>query len=218
MIASVTPFDSHVSLYGGRDSFVPRYYGKHQVHHLDIPSPISGTEIREKLSNHVMESKEFRAGAIYAAFNQFPRTLMTVDVAICQRRSDHDPVVRVLLGKKPGETYYRFIGGFVESGHTLEETVRKEAYEETKLDIYSLEYLKSFQIDDWRYSQDPDAKITTAFFIAWTPTQAAKAGDDISEVRWFDSDKLPEVVEAGHMPLLTLLKEHLNRRYQCVQK
>jgi bifunctional NMN adenylyltransferase/nudix hydrolase len=207
-VASNSGFYS-VTLYGGRDSFVPHYFGKHQVHQLNIPSPTSGTEIREKLSNHVMESKQFRAGAIYAAFNQFPRTLMTVDVAICQRKSDHDPIFRVLLGRKPGEAHYRFIGGFVESGATLEETVRKEAYEETNLDLYSLEYLKSYQVDDWRYQQDPDAKITTAFFIGWTPSQGAKAGDDIEEVKWFDSDKLPDIVEPGHMSLLATFKEQL---------
>jgi len=212
-ISSVTQFDSQVTLYGGRDSFVPHYFGKHQVHQLDIPSPVSGTDIREKLSNHVMESKEFRAGAIYAVYNQFPRTLMTVDVAILQRKSDHDPTIRVLLGRKPGETLYRFVGGFVEMGQTLEDTVRKEVYEETNLDIYSVEFIKSFKVNDWRYKQDTDAAITTSLFVGWAVSQAAKAGDDIEEVKWFDSNNLPDTVEPGHMPLMAELKQYLSKRF-----
>ncbi|SRR5258708_1660498 len=210
-ISAVTPFDSHVTLYGGQDSFVPHYFGKHKIHSLDIPSPIRGTEIREQISNHVMESKEFRAGVIYAAYNQFPRLLLTVDIAILHNAGEG--TIKMLLGRKQGETNWRFIGGFVNQREKFEDAARREVYEETNLDINSIEYLGSYPIKDWRYSQDQDAGITTSFFMSWTTTQGGKASDDIAEIKWFDFTALPPVVTEEHMPMFELIKKIVNHRY-----
>jgi bifunctional NMN adenylyltransferase/nudix hydrolase len=214
-IASIgtTPLSEHggITLYGGRDSFVPHYFGKHQVHQLDIPSPVTGTEIREKISNHVMQSREFRAGAIYAAYNQFPRVLPTVDVAILYNVGDG--TIKMLLGRKPGEANYRFVGGFVNKGEDLETAARREAYEETNLDISSLQYVGSYPVGDWRYAQDPDAGITTTFFMGWSTKQGGKASDDIAEIKWFDFANLPHVVEPEHMKMFEQIKKIVNQRY-----
>jgi bifunctional NMN adenylyltransferase/nudix hydrolase len=210
-ISSVTQFDNDVTLYGGRESFVPHYYGKHTVHHLDIPSPVNGTEIREKLSNHVMESKEFRAGVIYAAFNQFPRMLATVDIAILHNQGEGKKT-KLLLGRKPGETNWRFIGGFVNKGETFLEAARREVYEETNLDINSIQHYGTFPISDWRYANDPDAGITSSLYIGWSTTQGGKAGDDIVEIKWFESDMLPPVVVAEHMDMYREIKRYLQMR------
>jgi bifunctional NMN adenylyltransferase/nudix hydrolase len=227
-IASVTTL-ARVSLYGGRDSFVPHYFGIHKVEQLEIPSPTSGTEIRERVSARIMQSPDFRAGVIYAAGNRFPTAIPTVDIAILH--NDGIGRIRVLLGKKSGEQYYRFIGGFVEPRQTLEDNARREAYEETKLDVSSLEYVGSFPVDDWRYAQDKDAKIITTFFVGWSMTKTGTAGDDIKEIRWFDVvpyrsandtlaekyEPLPPVIEAAHMPLLDAFKAYIDRRYHATQ-
>lgn len=209
-ILSMTQFNGHVTLYGGRDSFAPHYFGNHEVHQLDIPNPTSGTEIREKLSNHVMESKEFRAGVIYAAFNQFPRMLATVDIAVLHNTGNG---VKLLLGRKPGESLWRFVGGFVNKGEKFEAAARRETYEETNLDINSIENLGSYPIKDWRYAQDSDAGITTTFYMAWSVTQGGKASDDIAEIKWFPFDALPSVINEEHMPMFEYLKKIINQRY-----
>lgn len=210
-VEGVTQFTGNVTLYGGRDSFVPHYYGRYTVHQLDIPHPMSGTQVREKISNRVMQSSEFRSGAIYAAFNQFPRVLPTVDIAILHNTGKG--TISVLLGRKPGEANWRFVGGFVNKNETFEAAARREAYEETNLDVSSLEYLGSYPVGDWRYSQDPDAGITTTFFMGWSTTQSGKASDDIAEIKWFDFTDLPPVVEAEHMSMFSLIKKIINQRY-----
>lgn len=229
-IASVTNFTGRVTLYGGRDSFVPHYYGIHAVTTLEIPSPTSGTAIRARITNRVMQSPDFRAGVIYSASNRFPLVIPTVDIAILH--DDGEGRIRVLLGKKPGEEQYRFVGGFVEANKTLEDNARREAYEETKLDVSSLEYVGSFPVNDWRYAQDKDAKIITTLFIGWSMTRHAIASDDIKEVRWFDGfrtqansdssseiyEPLPTIVEAAHMPLLHALKVYIDRRFRHVSQ
>lgn len=210
-VESVTQFTGQVTLYGGRDSFVPHYFGRYEVHHLDIPSPTSGTQVREKISNRVMQSPEFRAGAIYAAYNQFPRVLPTVDIAMLHNAGNGR--IKMLLGRKPGESYLRFVGGFVNKGETFEAAARREAYEETGQDISSLEYLGSYPIKDWRYVQDTDAAITTMFFMGWTMSQFAKANDDIAEVKWLDFEYLPPVINEEHMEMYDHIKKIVNFRY-----
>lgn len=203
-IASVTQHTENVTLYGGRDSFAPKYFGTHKVVELDITSPISGTEIREKASNRVMQSSDFRSGVIYAASNRFPLVLPTVDMAIFHNVGDG--TAKLLLARKPGEMYYRFVGGFVSKGETLESAIRREVYEETNLTVSSIEYLASQPVGDWRYGQDPDAGILTSLFIGWSPTLGGKPQDDIAEVRWFSFDELPPVVESAHMELFEKVK------------
>jgi len=216
-IEAVSQLNDHVTLYGGEDSFVPHYFGKHKVHQLDIPSPIRGTEIRYKISNHVMESKEFRAGVIYAAFNQFPRMLATVDIAVLHHAGNvgmlGKPLLKLLLGRKPGEQNWRFVGGFVNKDETFTDAARREVYEETKLDVSSIEHLGTYPIKDWRYTNDPDAGITTSFYMAWSTTQGGKASDDITEIKWFDVTALPPVVTEEHMPMFEYLKKIINQRY-----
>jgi bifunctional NMN adenylyltransferase/nudix hydrolase len=222
-IGSVTMFTGSITLYGGRDSFVPHYHGFHQVHQLDIPSPVSGTEIRNKLTNRVMQSPDFRAGAIYAVSNQFDKVLGTVDAAILYRRADNG--IKILFGRKPGEQFYRFPGGFVNRGETYETAVKREAYEETNLDINSLRYVESFVVDDWRYKNDPDAKITTALFVGWANSMAGRAGDDLEHINWINFEDLPEsepnsgakFVEDAHLPLLAALKKFIQREYNGTQ-
>lgn len=204
-IASVTQHTENVVLYGGRDSFIPHYYGHHKVQELDITSPITGTEIRQKASTRIMQSSDFRSGVIYAAANRLPSVLPTVDCAIFYNNGDG--TYKLCLAKKPGEMYYRFVGGFVNLGEDLETAVRREVYEETWLTVSSLEYLASQPVHDWRYFQDPDAGILTNLFIGWSPNLGGKANDDIESIRWFDYEELPPVVEAAHMELYKKVKE-----------
>lgn len=57
-------FVQSATLYGGRDSFVRHYKGKHPVCELPINSPISGTEIRRNL--YCTNNADFRRGIIWA--------------------------------------------------------------------------------------------------------------------------------------------------------
>jgi bifunctional NMN adenylyltransferase/nudix hydrolase len=209
-IASAITGPADIVLYGGRDSFVPHYNGKHAPVELALPveaQGVSGTMVRDEFANKVIESPEFRAGLIYAAAHQYPVVNPTVDVAIFDTTYSE-----VLLGRKPSDPKgkWRFIGGFAEKTRpAYEDDVRVEAYEEANLDIGEIEFIGSAVIPDWRFVV-PDKSIKTAFFAATTMSMGAKAGDDIEEVHWFKSDKLePHDIVDTHQVLYSLFRQFL---------
>lgn len=198
-----------ITLYGGRDSFVPHYHGKYKPVELPIEGNTTGTEIRERLTNTVMEDSNFRAGVIYAINNIRPRVITCVDVVITRRTyDDAKENTHLLLAKKPGETKWRFIGGHAEvDSSDFESDAKREAYEETGCDVNSLAYLGSALIDDWRWRKDPD-KIKTLVFLGWTASAGARAADDVETVQWFDAEHLTEArINPSHLPIFKLLQK-----------
>jgi bifunctional NMN adenylyltransferase/nudix hydrolase len=114
----------------------------------------------------------------------------------------------VLLGRKPYEEKFRFVGGFTDvEDENYEHAARREAMEETGLDIGTPQYLGSARVDDWRYRSNQDRGIITLFFKATYISGNAKAMDDIAEVKWFKLDELTEDNLVGeHVKLLKFLK------------
>lgn len=202
-LATLTPYGK-VTLYGGRESFVPHYTGKHAPVELKLSvSHCSGTLIRNTLTNDIKDSADFRAGVIYAINNLYPRVITCVDVAILHSFEDG---VKVLLGRKIGESGWRFIGGHADpKSSSFEHDAKREAFEETNLDINSLTYLGSRTVDDWRWRKVPD-KIKTLFFVGWSNFEQFKANDDINELKWFKfNDEFAMVAE--HLPLMRMLTD-----------
>jgi bifunctional NMN adenylyltransferase/nudix hydrolase len=101
----------------------------------------------------------------------------------------NDDNTKVLLGRKPTEEKYRFIGGFVDpTDSSLEAAVIREGREEAgPLELVNISYVCSRLIDDWRYRGEKDS-IMTSFFAANVAFGHEEPGDDICEVRWFDID------------------------------
>lgn len=206
-IREVFPLGS-VVLYGSRDSFIPHYKGQFDIIELVPSSLVSATEIRQSVSKRVERKKEFRAGVIYACYNTFDFVHPVIDVAIM-----NEDETKVLLGRKKDETEFRFIGGFADvTDESLEQTVRREAYEETGLEIGNIEYIASMKVNDWRYRSDKERSVMTSFFKAKKifGGGSEQANDDIAEVKWFDIDKINGTQIVGeHLKLLNILKNSL---------
>ncbi len=102
-----------VTLYGGRDSFIPYYSGQFPCREVEPSAYIaaSGTLERRNASLEVCSSVDWRAGVVYAAYNRYPQVFPTVDVAVTRETDDGD--LEILLAKKPAEKGYRLVGGFV---------------------------------------------------------------------------------------------------------
>lgn len=198
-------------LYGSRDSFIKYYSGSYATQELIQDVFISGSEIRKSISKKVKNTPEFRAGVIWAAYNQYPKVFPTVDVAIFN--SDGN---KVLLGRKPKETLFRFIGGFASTkDSSYEEDAIREVEEETGIVINYPEYIGSYLIDDWRYRNEKD-KIKTLFFVATHVTGTPNASDDIAEVKWFDiKDLKEEDVVNTHKVLVRALNWYLESTDKC---
>jgi len=193
-------------LYGSRDSFIPHYHGKYPVIELITDIIASATDYRKKVGNEIIPSEDFRAGVIHGTWAQRPVTYPTVDVVAYNDKGE------VLLGKKPNEKKYRFIGGFVDRTDTSwEHAAKREFAEETGgCAIDDLRYVASSQIKDWRYVGSESGIMTTLFIgkFLWGKVTAT---DDIESLAWVTPDSI--IVENDIMPehqeLFTKLLDYL---------
>jgi bifunctional NMN adenylyltransferase/nudix hydrolase len=193
-----------VVLYGGRDSFIKHYSGRYTTQELGSDHAISGSLARKLIGIGPLPSLDFRAGVIFASRNKFPTVFGTVDVAVFDDQEEN-----MLLGRKPNEDLFRFIGGFSEPrGGSDEADARREVMEEAGIDITDPVYVGSFDVEDWRYRGEPDS-VRTRFFRAKKFSGLEKAGDDIAEIRWFNFSTLGEsqIVPEHHALLRALKKE-----------
>ena len=89
----------------------------------------------------------------------YPRVVPAVIVAVIDRGQTREED-RIVLTKYSGRAdvpYYALIAGFTEIGETLEQTVAREVWEETGLNVKSIKYYKS---QPWGVADD----ILTGFF------------------------------------------------------
>ncbi|HLY98336.1 MAG TPA: NUDIX domain-containing protein [Candidatus Angelobacter sp.] len=201
-IREVFPVGS-VTLYGGRDSFIPFYSGQFPCQEVEPSAYVaaSGTLERRNASLEVRSSADWRAGVVYAAYNRYPQVFPAVDAAVVRESEDG---IEILLAKKPGEKGYRLIGGFVDpQDASLNAAARREVAEEAHIEISAPEYIGSYLVDDWRYRNEVD-KIMTTVFLARYVFGAIQPDDDIEELRWFACDSSFDFtgIVAAHRPLL----------------
>jgi ADP-ribose pyrophosphatase YjhB (NUDIX family) len=98
---------------------------------------------------------------------------------------------KILLARRaiePFKGWWDTIGGFIELGESPQEAAKREAKEETGLDI---EIVKIFGMGKDRYLDEDIVPIALIGEIKGGEPQAA---DDISELAWFSLDKLPEKI------------------------
>lgn len=179
--------DKSALLYGGRDSFIPFYSGRHMTTELTTDRFLSGTEIRKEVSREIRSSSDFRAGVIHSSYAQRPTIYQTVDIGLI------NDDFKVLLARKPGEAKWRFPGGFVDvkGDECLEDAASRELREECGEHIICgpMKYLGSAKIDDWRYRKE-DSKIMSSLFISKYVSGEIEPNDDVFELLWVDIIKL----------------------------
>lgn len=194
-----------VLMYGSRDSFIPHYLnggGKFQTKELQPLGSWAGTDIRKMISEEVKNSKDFRSGVIYHAYNLYPRVIPTVDIA--PLNSDE---TKVLLAKKWDESKWRFIGGFVKpEDESVQSAARRIYMKETGHNSESgdYKYITSCQIQDWRFRGEDD-KIMTTLFTCKHLWGSIQPSDDIQELKWVDISELKsEMFMAEHQKLFSI--------------
>ncbi len=97
---------------------------------------------------------------------------------------------QILLGKRknnPKQGKWDQIGGFVDAGERVEDTVIREVKEETGLTVKIDQYLGSIP-DTYGDNGKPTINMVyTVTVIEGTPTPQ----DDVEELKWFDLDDIP---------------------------
>jgi len=203
----------NITLFGGRDSFIPYYSGKYPTKEISTAFDVSATQIRKDLKNKIphddWELSIFAEGIIHAQENRFPTAYATVDIAVM----DHG---YVLLGKKAGRNTeeWGFIGGFVDpEDNSLEEAAFRELHEEVgNIVVGNMNYVCSRKIQDWRYRNTSDGIITTLFTCNMLSINNGKltAQDDIAEINWFSvNSQTLEKVKLAHRGLFNILMKRI---------
>jgi len=192
LLKSVFPSE-HFCLYGSRDSFIPYYSGKFETVELPEHGDYNATELRKQYADKVFDSNDFRAGILYAYYNQYTKVYPTVDIALFRNNK-----TEILLGKKAVNNKWRFIGGFSDPEDADYESVAKrELMEECgKMEITEMTYETSRKINDWRYRNEAD-KIITLLFSCDFITGSPAAQDDIIDLNWFKLSDLPKMLADG---------------------
>jgi bifunctional NMN adenylyltransferase/nudix hydrolase len=205
-IREIFPIGS-VILYGGRDSFLPHYHGHFPTSELEQTVYVSGTEIRKQVSEEIKSSHLWRAGAIYQAYNQYPVSYQTVDIAVIAHTDE------ILMIQKEGDgEKYRFVGGFSDpQSPTLEHDAYRELKEECGINLNTgvAHYVSSRLIDDWRYKNNKNCKIKTAFFVAKHLWGKASPMSEITECKWIHVSMLSKNVVDEHLSLVSDLEHWL---------
>lgn len=175
-------------LYGGRDSFIPHYVGRHEVIQLQEGDETaeSGTVQRAAIAEQVCVNSDWRRGIIRAVHANYPRVQVTCDVAAL-RNYGNGVGWSVLLGKKPGEVEWRFPGGFFDEkkDSSLEDTATRELHEETGIISEARPmHICSAVIHDWRCVDLEDVNCLTHLYAIPYSHGPVQAGDDLAEVKW----------------------------------
>lgn len=111
----------------------------------------------------------------------------------------------ILIKRKNPPSGWAIPGGFVDYGESLEDAVRREAKEETRLDIKLIRQFHTYSDP----KRDPRHHTISTIFIA-TAAGKPKAGDDAREVGIFNKDNLPEDIAFDHRQIL---EDYFNGKY-----
>jgi bifunctional NMN adenylyltransferase/nudix hydrolase len=197
MVRDLLPPGQTATLYGSRDSFLNAYSGKIHTCELESEIFVSATQVRKQIMVNYPSSKDYRAGLIAATGMHYPTAFQTVDCAIINFDTNE-----LLLVRKPGETKWRFVGGFSDpTSESLEQDAKREVMEETGVEVDDIKYIGSTKIKDWRFRSGKDC-IKTAFFSAKYIFGQPEGADDVEAAKWVSIAKpldKNDIVEEHHV-------------------
>lgn len=110
----------------------------------------------------------------------------------------------VLIKRKNPPFGWALPGGFVDYGESFETAARREAKEETGLDVELIRQFHTYSDPD----RDPRQHTASTVFIA-RAEGTPKAGDDAAEARIFTSDDLPPLA----FDHAKILDDYFHKRY-----
>ena len=106
------------------------------------------------------------------------------------------PESKILLGRKSvwDENRYSVIAGFVEPGEMLEDAVRREAYEETGVKVYGVQYMGS---QPWPF---PDA-LMLGFSAQTSDHEITLVDNELEHAAWFTANEMETALRQGKLKM-----------------
>lgn len=210
--AALQPF-GRCRIYGGRDNSLKHYSGAHPTETFKGNYEHTRGQDLRYTDFPDWDEVSFRSGFVHAHATRFPISFQTVDIAVTT--VDAYGQTCLAMGKKSGESLWRFPGGFVDpSDDSLEAAARRELREEMSisLEVGPVQYIGSARIDDFRYRSSTD-KILTSVFLTRYVFGSMKASDDLAEADWVPIGHLISggLLNPVHAPVLELVKTALNK-------
>ena len=122
---------------------------------------------------------------------------------------------RLLLQKRKDNGCWADHGGCIELGETVEETAKRELYEETGLTACSLELIGVFSGKELFYTYpngDRVSNVNIAYLCEDYSGDMITQTDETADLKWFELDKLPENMSPPVIPALKRCVEILKER------
>ena len=121
-----------------------------------------------------------------------PRPVVAVSICIFR----HDDVLLVLRGRAPFAGLWSLPGGRVEFGERLEDAVRREALEETGLDVADVDFIQIHQAIDAPNGAHAVIAVFRAVAAA-SPEILPQAADDAADARFVSEAELERLWRTG---------------------
>ncbi len=115
---------------------------------------------------------------------EYPKISPAVITAVCS--GDRLLMSRYRPSPDHGYRHYALIAGYVEVGETLEDTVRREVFEEVGLKVKNIRYYKS---QPWAFS---DSEMAGFFAELDVDDTITLEDDELSEAGWFTREEIED--------------------------
>jgi len=137
----------------------------------------------------------------------FPRTDPAVIVLVEHPGGDGGPP-RCLLGRSPRfpAGMYSTLAGFVEPGESMEQTVRREVFEESGVEVGEVRYLAS---QPWPFP----SSLMIGFHATALSTEIRLHDEELEDARWYTAHELLELKARGEDEALCLPRQDSIARF-----
>lgn len=152
-----------------------------------------GTPTRPKAREHARQCPK-------CLFTAYPRISPAAIMAVTRDN-------KILLARGinfPNKKMFSVLAGFVAPSETLENCVKREVFEETRIRVNRVRYVRS---QPWPF---PDS-LMIGFTAQYASGNIRIAEDEILEAAWFEADNLP-LIPDGYTLAGQLIREFVNRR------
>lgn len=114
---------------------------------------------------------------------------------------------RILLQRRSDNGFWGFPGGYMEIGETVEDTARREVYEETGLLLGELQFFGIYSGPDYEvtYSNGDQTALVQVMYLCSDYSGDIQDSPESLETRFFDRDEIPDPILPTHRAIVEKL-------------